>query len=384
MTEQYTYSQPSGVNLEQLTNEIQQEPAITVGLEFINYSNPIVDVFMSGVLTGVEETALGNVVSGHVVMALPEGAEKFAHDLIPSGNCTFSIGRRGQRWDAFFSASGNFNSECQGAHDNNTLKVNHPSGTTKPGLLVVDKGSNEAAIEVVKREGGNAPAVNIIQKSPKPALRLIQENDGSCLYMANKSEVKGDINLTELSANPSDPDKGDFWYRDDPQLPSLAYNTASGVYDLRVTEGLVDINVDEAQDQVTFTTSLVAARFSAQHIRDNDFYSLSNNNERIHVSTGGVYRVTYCAVSKQTTSDTRSTVLVGMSRNGGGGTTTRSRSYAYVRNTTDNLNSSSKSFLWRLDAGDFIELKFDRITGAGTMQIADGTNVTLEFIRRQD
>lgn len=66
MTAQFSFTQSSGVNLARLSNEIRQEGAIAIGLEFINYTNPHLDVNMSGVLTGVEETALGYVVSGHI------------------------------------------------------------------------------------------------------------------------------------------------------------------------------------------------------------------------------------------------------------------------------------------------------------------------------
>ena len=66
MTEQFLFTQPSGVNLYRLSNEIRQEATITVGLDFISYTDPNLDVFMSGVLTGTEETTLGNVASGHI------------------------------------------------------------------------------------------------------------------------------------------------------------------------------------------------------------------------------------------------------------------------------------------------------------------------------
>ena len=384
MTEQYTYTQPSGIDFGRLTNEIRQEPLITVGLEFINYTNPTVDVFMSGVLTGAEVTALGNVVSGHVANPLPAKPQQFFSDLIPSGHQMFQIGQRDRRWDSLFATSGNFNTTGFGAHDSNTLKVVHPSGATEDGVRIIDKGSSAPTLTVVSEEGGNGPVIRVLQRTPDHGINIVQENQGAPLRINNFAAYRGDIRLTQHTENPSNTTNGEIWYRDtdgNGQLATLAVDTPSGICDVRLGEGICSLHVDEAQDLVSFTTTLTPARLSAQTHRDNKFYSLSNSNERIHVWVNGLYKITYTAVSRQTSSNNRCTVLAGIQKNGGTGTRLFSRSYAYVRNQTDDLGSSSKEFYWKLDAGEYLELLFDRITGGGTMQIADGTNITIELVR---
>lgn len=63
----------NGINLDQLTNEIEDDPGIdTAVLQYINIDNDDVDLVFDIALTGSEDTALDTLISNHVSLIIDQ------------------------------------------------------------------------------------------------------------------------------------------------------------------------------------------------------------------------------------------------------------------------------------------------------------------------
>jgi hypothetical protein len=191
------------------------------------------------------------------------------------------------------------------------------------------------------------------------------------------------IHLDKKTNDPVLPLDGDIWLRDNGgQLPRLAYQGTSGIYEVKNSEGYASYTVDTFIDFVTFTTIFTPVRWNVVDVEDSMYFSRSVNNERIHVWIDGIYRISYGGNVLKVSSSTRSTVEWEMEINDSGATITAARGYTYLRNLTTDINTTSKTFLTSLNAGDFIELQAARIAGNGIVGFDDGTSLMIELIRR--
>lgn len=145
--------------------------------------------------------------------------------------------------------------------------------------------------------------------------------------------------------------------------------------------GYASYTVDESIDFVTFGGTFTPVRWNQVDHEDSAIFSLTVNNERINFARTGLYKVTYSVIA-QKESSAGGTSEWEVEINDSGTTIRAGRGYIHHRNAgSQNIATTSKTFVTQFIAGDFIEIQGARIAGGGIVGVSDGTSITLELIR---
>lgn len=108
----------------------------------------------------------------------------------------------------------------------------------------------------------------------------------------------------------------------------------------------------------------VAVPWNGEDFKDSLFtHSTVTNNSRVQVTASGIYEISY-NISLDNASTSRNTVRTRVRVNGAT-YINRGTATSYSRNTTDDKQTNSMTFIWELSTNDYIEIMGDRQGSAG-------------------